>query len=661
MLYKIIRKTLFFTRDIFEYLIYAFWENKEYNIDYLKKTTGLRDEDELWKKMGDRKKLLVGWIGTYEINLYNELFTGGKEEKTNHAELICKHIFDLLGSGPKKINLNGDNCQLIDWQLDFRSGYRWDSKLYRRWIRFGNVEGADIIVPWEQSRFQDRMALAQAYKLTDSQKFVVEFQNQVSDWIESNRLGFGVNWFCTMDIAIRAANWLVIKELFETSFDFPETFLMKIYGSLYDHGRYIRKHLQRFKNVTTNHYISGIVGLLCIALYFPFFKRSKEWLDFAVKELETEIEKQVYPDGCDYEASISYHLLVLEIFFYALVLCERADVSLSESYKAKVKKMFEVTLYCIKPDGRIPQIGDNDNGRLFKFSKRPVNNHKYLLSLAAIYYKDSNFKLKQFELYEEAFWIFGEDANIIWDTLSYRENPIQSKSFPNAGWYIIRHNNDYCFISCGPNGQGGRGGHAHNDKLSFELMLDGQDIIVDPGTYVYTSYPEERNKFRSTEYHNTIKFDGYEQNEILDNAMHFLPDKVKIMYAELIELEDKIMFQGEIEYADIRHKRVISLNKKSANWQIKDSFSCANPVNAKLMFHLSPELTVNGNNILGKGNGKKIASIEVDGYELIKYNYDYSPEYGVKVEATCISANIFAGKEMPSVTTYIQKYKESDN
>jgi hypothetical protein len=315
--------------------------------------------------------------------------------------------------------------------------------------------------------------------------------------------------------------------------------------------------------------------------------------------------------------------------------------------------MFEVSLYCIKPDGGIPQIGDNDSGRFLKFSDTPVLEHKYLLSLAAVYFRDAGFKLRQFDLNEETFWVFGESAKTVWDTLPVRGDSLGSKSFPEAGWYIIRHENDYCFISCGPNG--GDGWHSHNDKLSFELMLDGKDIIVDPGTYVYTANPDERNKFRSTEYHNTIKFEGYEQNEFPENGIFSLPDGVKINKADLSESDDKIAFHGEVRYSDITHSRAVTLDRKSCEWNITDSFSYANPINAKLIFHLPPSLTSDGSNILTKEKRKKITSIEVKGFELTKSKYYYSPEYGVKVKAECLIVNVFANKEISFINTYLNR------
>ena len=52
-------------------------------------------------------------------------------------------------------------------------------------------------------------------------------------------------------------------------------------------------------------------------------------------------------------------------------------------------------------------------------------------------------------------------------------------------------------------GCGGRGGHGHNDILSFELFLNGFNVVTDCGAYLYTASREWRNRFRSTAFHNT--------------------------------------------------------------------------------------------------------------------------------------------------------------
>ena len=69
--------------------------------------------------------------------------------------------------------------------------------------------------------------------------------------------------------------------------------------------------------------------------------------------------------------------------------------------------------------------------------------------------------------------------------------------------------------------------HSHNDILSFELNVHGVDLIVDPGSYVYTASVEERNSFRTTAAHNTLVLPGKEQKRWAPglDGLFSLPDK----------------------------------------------------------------------------------------------------------------------------------------
>lgn len=74
-------------------------------------------------------------------------------------------------------------------------------------------------------------------------------------------------------------------------------------------------------------------------------------------------------------------------------------------------------------------------------------------------------------------------------------------AFPYFGLYVMRSNRVYAAIRCGSVGQRGNGGHAHNDQLSTEIVWDGVEVTVDPGSYLYTPLPRVRNSYRSVRAH----------------------------------------------------------------------------------------------------------------------------------------------------------------
>jgi hypothetical protein len=78
---------------------------------------------------------------------------------------------------------------------------------------------------------------------------------------------------------------------------------------------------------------------------------------------------------------------------------------------------------------------------------------------------------------------------------------LRTIAYPDFGLFIFRSDRLFMSIRCGPVGQDGVGGHAHNDQLSVELWVDGDPWIRDPGTYVYTPLPDQRNAYRSAQAH----------------------------------------------------------------------------------------------------------------------------------------------------------------
>ena len=596
--------------------------------------------EELQKHFSERKEPIF-FIDSSKredvVSIICEYFPDAQDKIIAEADKIREHIFDLLGSGPVKLKAHSwspiaqkkalsaashqpsaISYEPIDWHIDFKSGYRWNPKTYYKDMKYGHRLGVDVKVPWELSRFQHLTTLGKAYFLSKNEKYVKEFVNQVTDWIENNPPKFGVNWTCTMDVAIRACNWLLAWEFFKDSSSISGEFIIKFFKSLLQHGRHIKNNLEYGETLTSNHYLSDIVGLVYLGVLIPEFKESEKWKNFGIGQLKKEMEKQVYPDGVDFEASTCYHRLALELFFYAtfFVIINDKDFKedkfievgnkiFGEKYVQRVYKMFEFVLYALKPNGKMPQIGDNDNGRLHMFAKRGVLDMRYLLTLGAIFFKEPKFRIKEFGFCEEALWVFGENGHKIWYNLeeSCLTN-IGSRAFPDAGWYIMRDDKNYMIISCGPNGQNGNGGHCHNDKLSFELCVDGKDVIVDPGTYVYTAGPEWRNKFRSTTYHNTVVVDGKEQNRFDRKNLFWLRNeaKVKVNRWETNDEYDflDIQHSGYERLSEpVTHRRQIFFYKKESYCIIKDILTGKGKHTFDLCFHFVPvELEIDKENPL---------------------------------------------------------------
>jgi hypothetical protein len=74
---------------------------------------------------------------------------------------------------------------------------------------------------------------------------------------------------------------------------------------------------------------------------------------------------------------------------------------------------------------------------------------------------------------------------------------MQPLAYGDFGLFIWRNGRAFVSVRCGPIGQNGNGGHAHNDQLAVEIEIDGVAWARDPGTFVYTPDLAARNAYRS--------------------------------------------------------------------------------------------------------------------------------------------------------------------
>jgi hypothetical protein len=541
----------------------------------------------------------------------------GQDFIADNARRICSQEFGFLGMNPKKL-------QIINWHQDIKSGHTWPNLFYldlREDLINSYNKGWDIKMVWEMSRFQYLVPLSLGFYKTGEEKYLNKWQEFVLDWIEKNPVYYGPNWINAMEAAIRACNWIFSFEIInlklkESNLEFKKEFFAKFLSSLIEHGRFIYGNLE-YAPVRSNHYLSDLAGLVYLGTMFPEFKESQKWLEKGFKGLEKEIQYQVYSDGVDYELSVPYHRFVTEIFLWTGWLCKINNKKFDSQFWEKLKKMIEFSKWYIKPNGLAPQIGDNDNGR-------------FHLVWENFYQEEQNNHFGLFRLYNQ---VLGKNDE---------ENIYHgSKSFPEAGFYIMKDKGFYLITGrhkcCYVKG----GSHVHNDILSFELSFLGEDFIIDPGTYAYTADFKERNKFRSTQMHNTTMIDQQEQNDFFQDPFYInQQSEFKINRWEINDKE-YILETEHNGYEKLKcpvvHNRLFVYNREDQSLQIEDKFRGRGDHELEWNFHFAPNIKIwvkedradNKEIILTSNKGSIILSVPKI-LNCVIIEDEYSPSYGIK-------------------------------
>jgi len=556
------------------------------------------------------------------------------------SEAAIAHCFDLLGSGPVVVahgvscvgvegyvysapytvvpdragkwlagRINRSNLEEaqriwsfvsaayrpIDWQLDFKSGYRWSEKTWFRAILFGRFPGVDIKVPWELARMQHLPLLALAAhfaksglnEMRDPQLYCCEVRDQILDFIATNPPGFGVNWSCAMDVGIRVANMLVAHDILKAAgLSFGAEVDQIFEASVRAHARHLAANLEWAPHFRGNHYLADIAGLLFASAYLGADPETDAWLAFATEELFVEMAYQFHDDGSNFEASVCYHRLSAEICLWALALIdglpqERRQAfartyrwegsapparivglvplqtatahgpasPVSEWCRQRVAAMARFTRAMTRPDGLVVQFGDNDSGRFITLGSGeqvraggdPADpawslDHCAFLAMADSFLGQpatevcalllsglaSGSSRKAAEPVQEkaAAAVPADDASWTRYLDLWEGSPAQSRwtteflvpggqlgaslayqYFAGMGVCVFRAPKVFLAIRCGEIGLEGLGAHAHCDQLAIELVVDGADVVRDPGSYLYTALVHRRNDYRSVKAH----------------------------------------------------------------------------------------------------------------------------------------------------------------
>ena len=228
------------------------------------------------------------------------------------------------------------------------------------------------------------------------------------------------------------------------------------------------------------------------------------------------MDRQVHADGSHFEQSTYYHVYALDMFRFTSLLEPQ-----SPAYLEKLSRMVEFRDAVMGPARRLPLFGDDDGWPVLP-TLRP----------------------------ERSLW---------------RQR--QSKLFPDIGIAVMVAGPVHIVIDAGSFGPWSSG-HSHSDTLSFIARAGDEDVLIDPGTYTYVGDPVERDRFRGSAAHNTIRIDGRDQAVPAGPFGWKDQPRVKIHEWSTSPLEDRL--DAECSYAGFTHRRRFRFQKSNAELFVSD-------------------------------------------------------------------------------------------
>lgn len=341
----------------------------------------------------------------------------------------------------------------------------------------------DVKIVWENNRMQFLLPIAMKYKTTKNPYYKELIMDTLDFWEEKNKFEYGINWTNNLEVAVRAINIALCLIILQ------DKKLNEKYSSLlYLHALYIYNEINYSKYcIPNNHLIGEATALLFLSNVLNTKKQTK-WQKRAIKIIKENIDI-IDEDGLSKENSFSYQFFVTKMYILAL-----SFIDDEESFRVinkKILKSLEFLKLIIINEKKILNYGDNDDAYLFSVYE------DYNLARDIIIYYNFFFKRECIE-----------ETKIIKELLNSSKKEIvygidkNKNYFFNKSIFVYKWENNLLFFNA-KNIEG----HAHNDSLSLDLIVDGREVLVDSGTYSYNISKEKRDYYTSRQAHNTILFE----------------------------------------------------------------------------------------------------------------------------------------------------------
>lgn len=373
------------------------------------------------------------------------------------------------------------------WSCDPFHNYCWTDQYFPRVDFIAAHARCDVKIPWELSRLQYLVWLAEGAlllpKLRDD--CVRCFCSIVEDWIKSNRAGFGVNWTCAMEVSIRAVNLALATAVIGKYL--ARSKLILIAQSLAEHYVFLRR-FPEISDVTGNHYLADLLGELVLSTLVGSTKAHIR----SIYAFTAEADRQFDHYGCHIENALIYHRLCTDMVALASAFAARSLGAVPERLQGVLSRAIGFALTVADAAYILPVMGDCDSGQILDFGSS-ARNVSALAALSADY---------EAIIPELTVWLYA----IAGSRRSLRVDLAKPEiAAHRSAFLLIRHSSATTIMRVGAQGLNGRAPHDHDDAQSIWIRLKDADLIVDEGCHSYTLDAKIRYSNISSRGHNVLQ------------------------------------------------------------------------------------------------------------------------------------------------------------
>ena len=479
----------------------------------------------------------------------------------------------------------------------------------------------DARTNWEKNRHFDWALMAKAYYVSKDERFLQKLTDNVKAWCEKNPFLHGISWTSAMELAIRTINWMYALAFVKAA----GADISSLRVGAINMVDYLTKHFSRYSSAN-NHLLVEATAIGIAGYTF----NHQPWKELAFRLLSEELDKQNYFDGVNKELSLHYQTFGMEAYLLL------AHVSGESRWNEMLRKQCEYVAHAAWKEKAVCEFGDDDEGKILDLQGGKWHQWEWVLQLGSLV---TGVRYSRFDdICENTRWLFtDEEIEAIKNKPLYANT--KSRCFDIGGNSFLRDKDDRVLIGIdhAALGFGAIAAHGHADALSFQMLVDGEAVITDPGTYIYHCDLEHRNAFRKTINHSTVCIGGKDQSEILGAFLWGKRAECKLDHFSSSDEMD-VLTACHDGYKPIIHQRTFEWNKIGRKLRVKDAFTQEMEWVSTLMLGKDVEVVyLSSESVELQSGGNAITiSVNTEIDELKIEDSEVSTEYGVKCPSKAI-------------------------
>jgi hypothetical protein len=471
------------------------------------------------------------------------------------------HFNVILSRSPERSERAGEGSLPMSSEI-LRSA---QNDMLKHWSQISDDSATDIKFIWEPNRFAFVYTLVRAYAVTQDEKYAGAFWQLIQDWAKHNPPNTGANWKDGQEIALRLMAWTFgFYSFIHSPLTTPEQ-ISQFTQYLAAQTERIYKNIGYAISTRSNHTISEAFGLWMVGLLFPELKEAEKYFTRGKQLLEEEAKNQIFPDGSYAMYSLNYHRFILHLYLYAIQLGKLNQSPISNLVLQRISASVQYLSHLIDPaTGHMPVYGSNDGALVLPLNNSDFIDYRPLLQLGSVITTGQPI-FDSGDWDEDVFWLCDTSSLSQRERVRVREK--SQSSFPHGGIYILRNTNSHAILRC----TDFTSRPSHADQLHMDLWMNGHNIAIDAGTYLYSGEGIWRNGLARTSAHNTVTVDNKDQMTLVSRFTWTNWAK-----GNVLKHTDNL-WQGEHDgYKPVQHKRTVTA-LEGDRWLVVDELEANEP------------------------------------------------------------------------------------